>query len=464
MDVTRQSRRRLKLESWGFVVLFLAAVGLIAWLSTRYHYQSDWTAAGRHTLSEASRNLLAGMEGPIQITSFTREADANGLRQRSKELVQRYQDHKPDITLNFVDPDLDPERVRAMNVSVEGEMVVEYKGRRENLKAVGEQALTNALQRLARSTERTILFLEGHGERSAEGIANHDLSEWTRQLKEKGFKFAGLNLSAMPGVPDNISALVIASPQVDLLPGEVKIIEEYVARGGNLLWLAEPGSLHGLEPLAKELGITFEPGTIVDPTGQMLGINHPALVVVAEYPKHPVTADLNSLTLFPFARPLKIESGYGWEGTELLRTLDRSWSESGPLEGSVSFDQGKDLKGPLTIAVALTRAHPGASEAKNGADDGKTPPPMQRIAVFGDGDFLSNSYVGNGANLDLGNRLINWLSNDDSFIAIPPRTAPDTQLEMSSTTTLLIGGGFLALIPLLLLTAGIVIWLKRRKG
>jgi ABC-type uncharacterized transport system involved in gliding motility auxiliary subunit len=463
MDVTRQSRRRLKLESWGFVLLFLAVVGLIAWLSTRYHYQSDWTAAGRHTLSESSRKLLATMGGPIQITSFTRESDTNGLRQRSKELVQRYRDNKPDIVINFVDPDLDPEKVRAMGVSLDGEMVVEYKGRRENLKSVGEQALTNALQRLARSTERHILFLEGHGERSAEGIANHDLSEWTRQLKEKGFKFAGLNLSAMPGVPDNISTLVIASPQTDLLPGEVKIIEEYVARGGNLLWLAEPGSLHGLAPLAKSLGLSFEAGTIVDPTGQMLGINHPALVVVAEYPHHPVTQDLDSLTLFPFARPLKAATGSGWEGQELLRTLERSWSETGAMEGSVRFDQGKDLQGPLTVATVLTRELPGSNNPAV-PDEAAAPRPTQRVAVFGDGDFLSNSYLGNGANLELGNRLINWLSNDDSFIAIAPRTAPDTKLEMTSTTTLLIGGGFLVLIPLTLLIAGVVIWLKRRKG
>src|SRR5512143_326768 len=194
MDVTRQSRRRLKLESWGFVVLFLAVVGLIAWLSHRYHYQSDWTAAGRHTLSEASGKLLSSMEGPIQLTSFIRESDANGLRKRTTDLVNRYRDKKSDITLTFVDPDLDPEKVRAMNVSLEGEMVVEYKGRRENLKSVGEQALTNALQRLARSTERTIVFLEGHGERSPEKVANFDLSEWTRQLKDKGFHSTTLNL------------------------------------------------------------------------------------------------------------------------------------------------------------------------------------------------------------------------------------------------------------------------------
>lgn len=456
MDVTRQSRRRLTLESWGFVLLFLAAIGLIAWLSTRYHYQADLTAAGRHTLSAASSELLAQLEGPVTLTSFARKDDVNGVRKRTTELVERFREHKADLTLTFVDPDLDPEKVRAMNVSLEGEMVAEYKGRSENLKSIGEQALTNTLQRLARNTERHILFLEGHGERNPAGIANHDLSEWARQLKEKGFNFAGLNLGTMPGIPDNISALVIASPQTDLLPGEVKIIAEYVAKGGNLLWFAEPGSLHGLEPLAKELGVSFAPGTIVDPTGEMLGIKHPALVVVAEYPSHPVTQDLNSLTLFPFARPLQVASGNGWEVQELLRTMERSWSERSALEGSVKFDQGTDLQGPLTIAAVLTRPRPGSNSDEHTA-------PHQRVAVFGDGDFLSNTYLGNGANLDLGNRLVNWLSNDDSFITIAPRTSPDTHLEIGSGLSLLIGGGFLVLVPLALLIAGVVIWLKRRK-
>jgi len=175
-----------------------------------------------------------------------------------------------------------------------------------------------------------------------------------------------------------------------------------------------------------------------------------------------VTQDLNSLTLFPFARPLKINSGSGWEGQELLRTLERSWSETGPMEGSVRFDERKDLQGPLTIAAVLTRDRPGNNEA-TATEENSAPHPTQRVAVFGDGDFLSNSYLGNGANLDLGNRLINWLSNDDSFITIAPRTAPDTKLEMTSTSTLLIGGGFLVFIPLTLLISGVMIWLKRRK-
>ena len=86
----------------------------------------------------------------------------------------------------------------------------------------------------------------------------------------------------------------------------------------------------------------------------------------------------------------------------------------------------------------------------------------QRIAVVGDADFLSNRYLGNGGNLEIGANLINWLSHDDTLIAISPRPAPDTRLELSSTQQIVIASLFLILFPLALLGSGLRIWLKRR--
>lgn len=87
----------------------------------------------------------------------------------------------------------------------------------------------------------------------------------------------------------------------------------------------------------------------------------------------------------------------------------------------------------------------------------------QRIVVMGDGDFLSNTFLGNGGNLDLGLNLVNWLNHDDTLIAVGARTAPDTTLNLSRTATAVIGLGFLFFLPLLLLGFGLTIWLKRRK-
>lgn len=451
MQISKQIHRKLRLESWTFVVLFLTVIGLLAWLSTRYHFQADLTASGRHTLSEASVAVLKNLDGPVTLTSFSRADDLSGLRKRTRELINRYQRIKPDIILDYVDPDQHPEQVRQMGISIDGELHVEYGGRSENLTRIGEQSLTNTLQRLMRSGERKVLFLSGHGERRFDGQANHDVGDWGKQMIAKGFKMESLNLTVTPTIPDDTAVLVIASPQVSLLPGEVKQVQAYVKRGGNLLWLNDPGEKDGLQPLAEQLGIGFVPGTLVDPTGQMLGIKNAAFIVVAKYPRHPVTEELTTLTLFPEAHAINTV-GDKWKNTPLLRSLDRSWSETGSMQGSVFFDKEKDIPGPLTIGMLLTREQ-GKGDAKH----------QQRIAVIGDGDFLSNSFIGNGANQELGSRLLNWLSNDDSFIKIPPRAAPDTKLTITPMLSLFIGTGFLLIVPGLLLGSGFAIWWKRRK-
>lgn len=475
MDISQQSRRVLRLQTLAFTLLFLTVIGLLAWLSTRYVYQADWTGSGRHTLSTASTTLLERLDGPVTITAFSRDEDLSETRKRTRELVDRYRQHKPDISLSFINPDQEPDKVRDLGVTVEGELVINYQGRTENLKTIGEQALTNALQRLARAGERLLVFLGGHGERNPDGIANHDINQWANALRGKGFQTHMLNLGLNPTIPENTAVLVIASPQVELLPGEVEIIRGYIEKGGNLLLLSDPDESENLLPIAEELGIDFLPGTLVDATGKMLGIEHPGFVIVAQYPPHPVTDGLETLTLFPLAHAVEPRDK-SWKSIHLLRSLPRAWSETGPLEGEIRFDIESDIPGPLSIGVALERTIGGDAETHEGESEeehalhahpmelnASPNQPMQRIAVLGDGDFLSNAYLGNGANQALGDRLINWLSHDDSFIAIPPRAAPDTRMEMSQSVSIIIGFGFLVVIPLALLGAGITIWLKRRK-
>ena len=85
------------------------------------------------------------------------------------------------------------------------------------------------------------------------------------------------------------------------------------------------------------------------------------------------------------------------------------------------------------------------------------------VAIVGDADFLANTYLGNGSNLEIGVNLINWLSHDDRLISISPRPAPDTRLELSTYEQLAIAIFFLLALPLGLLASGLRIWLKRRK-
>lgn len=185
MLVSDKTLRQLRIQNTIFLVLLIAIVGVLAWLSHRYSVEADWTASGRNTLSDASTALLAQLDKPITITSYATEDET--IRRAVTDLVKRYQRHKTDIDFRFINPDIEPEKIRQLGINVNGELVIEFQGQQENLKNLSEMGITNALQRLARSGERWLVFLDGHGERKPHGPANHDLGNWVTQLETKGF-------------------------------------------------------------------------------------------------------------------------------------------------------------------------------------------------------------------------------------------------------------------------------------
>lgn len=467
MKVTRQSRRQVRVQNAVFLVLFAGVIGLLAWLTQDFSFQADWTAGNRNTLSETTQKLLQSTEGPLSITAFVAE-DAE-LRQDIKERIKRYRRYRRDLELEFVNPDLDPARARQDGITRSGQLVLRLGERSEKLdfSLMNEQALANALQRLARAEERWIAVLEGHEERDPNGNNNQGWSQFSDVLRRGGFKVQPLNLIRTPQIPDNVSMLVIASPRRDLLPGEVAAIQAYVRSGANLLWLQDPGGgLYGLEPLADDLGVKFLQGVIVDANPELrllLGIQHPAVIPVVDYRVHPVTQDLGVQTLFPFAGAVEHQGSGDWRAEPFLVSLPQTWTEVAELSGEIAFEpESGDRRGPLTIGLSLTRKLTTAGTEEQGGAD-RTSPGQQRIVVLGDSDFLANGFLGNGGNLELATNIFNWLSRDDALIAISPKTAPDTRLDLGDTSTIAIGIGFLIVLPLLLMTSGIVIWLKRRQ-
>ena len=456
MLVTAKTRLQSRLNSIITLCLLIVVMGLLAWLSNKHTIEQDWTSSGRHTLSQASRDLLAKMPDPIEVTSYARENQL--LRKAISDFVAKYQRHKDNITLHFINPDAVPDDVRNLGVSVDGEIIIHYQGRSEHVKSDKEQVFTNALQRLARNQERWIAFVEGHGERSALGEANHDLGEWVKQLFNQGYRAQPINLSETQAIPDNTNVLVIAGPRIDYLPGETALILDYINAGGNLLWLNEPGPLYKLDALAEELDIKFHDGAVIDYAGQLIGINDPSIALVTSslYSPHPVTENFEFTTLFPLAGALEILESEKWLAKPILTTGDHTWNETAKLEGAVEYNEGADTLGPLTIGLSLER------ELEQ-EDSEELITKQQRIVILGDGDFLSNTYLANSGNNELGTRLINWLSSDDDFISIPPKVANDTQLNMSPTTLGVIGIGFLFILPTALVVIGITTGIRRKK-
>lgn len=446
MKISVKTHRFIRLQNILFTLLFISTIGFAAWLSTVYEQQFDWTNNNRNSLSSPSVQLLKQLEMPIEITAFASENEI--LRRQISELVAKYSRHKANITLNIINPDMRPDLAREEGISTEGEMVIYYDARREAIKHLNEQSLSNALQRLANSEQRWVVFLSGHGERDPAGEANFDFSVFSQELSNKGIHSQTLNLVDQPSIPNNTSLLVIADPKTSLLSGEINLIKDYLTSGKPLLLLTEPGQGSSLQAINNILDVSILTGTVVDASTQLFGIDDPTFALVTQYPEHLSTQHLQAVSLFPGAAGLAIKPNSSYLANPILSTLERSWTETGSIEGKIHFDQGtEEQRGPLNIAYALTKP---LSDRQ------------QRIIVVGDADFLSNSFLGNGANLDLGLSLIQWLNHDDSLINIPAKTALDSHLEIDKTWSLVFGMGFLFLLPLVFISSGLIIWLKRK--
>ena len=464
MKMNRSLKLQMLAQSWFFVILFIALVIILGFLAHQYRYAVDITQANRNLLTQGSIEVLAQMKDPVNITVFATNDDpsrGDTFRKGMLDFVARYQREKKDITLTFINPTEEPKLVQEANIKQDGEVVVEYNKRTEHIfPPIVEQDMTNLLVRLSRTNTKPVMFLDGHGERHLQGIKNHDLGEFGKQLETKGFKFANPDLTIAQEVPRNGAMLVIASPQVDVSEVEAKKIKAYIESGGNLLWLLDDDNLRGLDEVADYLGIQVSPGIVVDMSATQYGADA-KVAFNSMYGDHAITRNFQLRTLFPEAHEVDAQASYelGWKVGRLVDVAPNGWLESERIEGGVqnkkvSFDVDTDKRGPINVGITLERIY-----GKKG----------QRVVVMGNANFLSNTFVTNGGNLDFGINIVNWLAGDDELITIQPMPLKDANIAIPSTdagrmVAWTVFHGFQFFIPLGFVIAGFWLWWRRRKA
>jgi len=448
-----------KLNSYIFYILFLSLLAVIAYVSREHVAVIDWTAAQRNTLSETSQQILAQIKEPIKFTAYV--PDDPRLHDRVKQRLKKYMRAKKDVSLDFVNPELQIKQAKAEGIEHQGQVSIRVGERHAVIPSLTEASIATVLQRLSRANDQHVVFLEGHKERSPLDDKSSGMSQLATVLKSRGFSFQPHHLLRTQDIPEKTQLLVIASPQKDYTEGEVAIISRYLKQGGNLLWLHEPGGLQGLNQLEAQLGLLIDEGTLVDANvalREVLGIKHPAVIPVIDYNNSAISGKLDMHTLFPLATSIERDdsSNEGWRYEAFLQSGLTSWLELDELTGDVSFDsESGDKAGPLTIGMSMQRQF-------NPTEEGLEPK-MQRIVVVGDSDFMLNAFVGHVANMDLSLSIFNWLVGDDQLIAIKATTARDTRLNLSPTILYIMGLTFLIGLPLGLMLIGGIIWRIRRR-
>ncbi len=440
---------RLAWRGWLYALLCVVIAVCVAALSARFSFTTDWSAGGRATITPESRALLGQLKGPLDVTVYARPGT---LRAKASLLVDRYRRFKPDVSLKFVDPDLDPVATQDAGVSIDGELVLNWNGQVQHVTQLDERSFSDALVRLARGRTRLVAFITGDGERDATSRSAADLGDFVDRLSARGVRALPLNLAQAAEVPRNASLVVLASPEATLPPSSVQKLEAYVAAGGNLLWLTGPASDDlGLAPLAQALGIKRLPGTLFDAQGAADG-GDPRILTATRYPAQAITDGFRINTEFPRVAALAALDGSGWDAQPILESGPRSWSQTTPVTAAqTAFDPAPGApRGPLTFGYALSRLSP--SPDKN----------QQRVVVVGNGDFLSNADLADAGNLAFGERVIDWLLGDDALASVPP-AAPDTVVKPTRAELGVLTFGYLVALPVILIVIGVAIGWRRRQ-
>lgn len=435
-----------------YTLVVIAFIVLVNWFVSNHDKRWDMTPNKKYSLSQQTHKILSDLSQDVTIYVFDR--DRNFAERR--DVLGMYTAASDRVKVKYVDPNRQPALAREYGVRTYGTVVVTAGNRHMEAQGDGEEGITNALVRVLKG-ERTACFITTHGERNLEGTDGDGYDHFKTQLSDESYRTEMLPFLQKMAIPDDCTIVVIAGPQNDYLPPETDVINKYLHGGGRVLAMLDAGvDLPNLTKMLSDWGVTARNDLVIDenPVAQIFG-TEPYMPLIVKYGSSPIVQPLNGrATLFPLSRSFEVDkdSKPGISDDDLCDTSADSYDVMNwtPQIKEIHFQEGKDIKGPLTVAVAGTISGEGGKKSEG------------RFVTLGTSLIAANSYLNFQSNRDFIMNSINWLSADTDLISIRP-TPPESQhlnMNEEQMRRLLILGVFG--IPLIIVMAGVLVWWQRR--
>lgn len=274
------SSRNLRNQSLLQLLFVLLIIIVVNFISSQLFFRLDLTAEKRYSLSEVTRNIIRKLDDRVYIKIYLDGENLplgfKRLKRSVREMLDDFRVYSKNIEYEFIDPfgDTDnntkrevdmqlikkgliPQYLQEMGNSEYKEQVIfpsaliSYKGdeypvnffvddltvgnQQEFNQTVSqlERNFINAIWLLTRNNKQKIAFIEGHGE--LDEYQTHDIMmELSRY-----YQIDRLRMNGMLDALDGYSAIVIAKPDSVFREREKFIIDQYIMRGGKVLWLIE---------------------------------------------------------------------------------------------------------------------------------------------------------------------------------------------------------------------------------
>jgi ABC-type uncharacterized transport system involved in gliding motility auxiliary subunit len=455
------------------VTVSIGFIGVSHYLANHSNVRWDVTQNKQHTLSSNTIEFISSLTNEVQLTAFH-------VGMPPKYLLDLFNEYER-VSAGVIKTDIiDPiEQIayaakfgNAINADERKVIVQSGENRKDvdfSLSALPEGKLTNAIASVSRAP-RTVYFLTGHGEYSSSSQEYAGLSKFKQLLSDNNITSKTLMLGISQSIPADCDVLIIAGPKNALSQTEETIIGDYLTKGGDALFLIEhtivttpdkPLSADQLQKnpslnvILNQWGLDVQSDIVVDFTNHIGDdVGSPA---TKNYQRHKALTEGLDYTFYVRPRSIRVlpQRRASIKHAVIVSTAstENSWAETNRTL-DIQFDPNTDTPGPVPFAYVVI-------EEKNSEDPQNKKSSDTRLIVFTDADFLSNVYIHQYSNAQMGLNLVNWLAELDYKTFVSAKEIKVERLDLTSKQKRQVIV-ILFLLPFMFVIAGLVVWLRTK--
>jgi ABC-type uncharacterized transport system involved in gliding motility auxiliary subunit len=432
----------------------IAAIGITALIAVdvalhRVRKQIDLTSESSQTLTDETRSIVGKVRTPVKATVFFARND--GARVTAASLLLRYGRLNPNIDFRLLDPTQAPAEATRLKIDpVFGGIAIEQGGAIETAKTPTEQDITAALARLQRGKPSGVCLTRGHGESDPESTLGDGFKLAVEVLEQNGYRPRSVDLLTQPEIPSDCEALIIANPVTPLGPSADELLE-YLQGGGRAVVMIDPISTVEISAFLGPFGMRIERGIVLEGDPQRRFPDDPTRPVIPSYRSANSIVNRLPPSFFPGVQAV-VSTGEkigGLTFSELAQTSENSFLEREPL--IPKFDEGKDLRGPVTVAAAIDKSANIRGNVRR-----------TRIVVFADSDFATNAFVEDAGNSTFLVRSLDWAVLEEELVSVSANLPKVRPLQLTEARILYARLLLAVAIPVVFLLAGGMVWAIRR--
>ena len=431
---------------------FLGIIIVVNLIGFSNRSRIDVTATQQFSLATSTRTLLQELDEPIKATAFYQD---DPFQRREEQVLRRlkvedtlaeFENRSRNFTYEFRDPDLFPEIARNYGVTqyesivIEGQQsgVVDIVRPTDAVYSQLEQDLYTGILVATGQEQKRVYFLAGHGEKSISSSSGDGYQTIRNSLERDNYRVETLRWNPSDDevrVPDDAALLVIAGPSGELPEAHAQALDAYLRgrnpdgserrEGPRLIFLAEPDTHDSFRSFLASWGMVVDKGYIRDLDRSVPGSPH-TLRVGAYNPEAPpeiVRPRGNPLAIsfMPGVAPIRpISDGGARVPTPLAVSSNNSYLIEDIDRTDPITDAGaeSDPSGLFVPAMYVRAVGPLGSPLPTAQPQDNQ---IAGIVVFGDSDFISNSFVDRGSGAAMFLNSANYLLGDFSLVSIRDR-------------------------------------------